>query len=210
MRYERNTLNRKQYATSGSLLSASLSYVTGRENFQPAESGSGREILQDHSWWEMSVRHQNYLLNGSRFSPGYTAELFLSDRPLLSNYTSSLGIAKQFNPFPLARTRFLPEFRASNYMAAGLKAAWSISRSSSVRAEAYAFQPLQTIEPGLDNNTRFENISFSPAYIANFALVRHLTPGPLSISASYLGKEAGTWVLMINFGYILFNRQQFL
>ncbi len=210
MHYERNTLNRKQYATSGSLLSACLSYVTGRETFQPAEAGSDRKILQDHSWWELSVRHENYLLNGSRFSPGYTAELFLSDRPLLSNYTSSLGIAKQFNPFPLSRTRFLPEFRASNYMAAGLKAAWSISRSSSVRAEAYAFQPLQTIEPGLDNKTRFENISFSPSYIANFALVRHLSPGPLSISASYLGQETGTWVFMINFGYILFNRQQFL
>ncbi len=210
LHYERNTLNRKQYATSGSLLSASLSYVSGREKFQPAESLNNGEILQDHSWWELSVRHQNYLLNGSRFSPGYMAELFLSDRPLLSNYTSSLGIAKQFNPFPLAQTRFLPEFRASNYTAAGVKATWSISRSASFRAEAYAFQPLQTIEPGLDNKTRFKNISFSPSYIANFALVRHLTPGPLSISASYLGQEASTWVFMINFGYILFNRQQFL
>jgi len=62
----------------------------------------------------------------------------------------------------------------------------------------------------VDNNTHFENVSFSPSYIANFALVRHLSPGPVSISASYLGRKADTWVFMINFGYILFNRQQFL
>ena len=210
LRYERNTLNRKQYATSGSLFSACLSYVSGRENFLPAKGNHNSGILADHSWWELSVRHDNYLLNGRRFSPGYTAELFFSDRPLLSNYTSSLGIAKQFNPFPLARTRFLPGFRASNYMAAGLKAAWSISRTSSLRAEAYAFQPLQTIEPGQNSNARFRNVSFNPSYIANMALVRHLSPGPLSISASYLGQETDSWVFMINFGYILFNRQQFL
>ena len=212
MRFERNTLNRKQYATSGSLFGVSLSYTKGRENFQPADPGNGdnTEVIQDHSWWELLVRHENYLLNGRRFAPGYTAELFLSDRPLLSNYTSSLGIAKQFNPFPLARTRFLPEFRASNYMAAGLKATWSVSRSASLRAEAYAFQPLRTIEPGRDGNTSFENIGFSPSYMANFAFVRHLSPGPLSISASYLGSASDPWVFMINFGYILFNRQQFL
>ncbi len=210
IRYESNTLNRKQYATSGSLFSARLSYVTGREKFQPAESVNDTEILQDHSWWEMSVRHENYLLNGSRFSPGYTTELFLSDRPLLSNYTSSVGIAKQFNPFPLARTRFLPEFRASNYLAIGLKATWSVSRSTSLRAETYAFQPLQTIEPGSDDNTRFENVNFNPSYLTNFAIVRHLSPGPLSISTSYLGQKTDAWVFMINFGYILFNRQQFL
>lgn len=210
LRYERNTLNRKQYATSGSFFSACVSYVSGRENFQPADTGADKEVIRNHSWWELSVRHENYLLNGNRFSPGYTAELFLSDRPMLSNYTSSLGIAKQFNPFPLARTRFLPGFRASNYMAAGVKATWSISRSSSIRAEGYAFQPLQTILPGPDSNTRIENVSFNPSYIANIALVRHLSPGPLSISASYLGQETNTWVFMINFGYILFNRQQFL
>ena len=210
MRYERNTLNRKQYASSGSLFSACLSYVKGEENFQPAEAIDNRAILQNHSWWELLVRHDNYLLNGSRFSPGYTAELFMSDRPRLSNYTSSLGIAKQFNPFPLARTRFLPEFRASNYMAAGVKAAWLASRSTSLRAEVYAFQPFRAIEPGQDDRTRFKNVSFSPSYITNVAVVRHLSPGPLSISASYLGQEEDTWVFMINFGYILFNRQQFM
>ncbi len=210
MNYERNTLNRKQYANSGSLLSACLGYVAGEENFQAAEPAEDGAKLQDHSWWELTLSHENYLFNGNRFSPGYMAELFISDRPLLNNYTSSLGITKQFNPFPLARTRFLPQFRASSYMAAGVKAAWSVSRSTSLRAEAYAFQSFRGIEPDSGNNTTFGNTSFNPSFLTNFAVVRHLSPGPLSISASYLGKESDTWVFMINFGYILFNRQQFL
>jgi hypothetical protein len=56
---------------------------------------------------------------------------------------------------------------------------------------------------------RFEELSISPSYMGNMALVRHLSPGPLSISASYLGQEANAWVFMVNFGYILFNRQLF-
>jgi NTE family protein len=210
MRFERNTLNRKQYASSGSLFNACLGYVAGRERFQPAETTKGKAILKDHSWWELSVSHENYLLKGSRLSPGYTAELFVSDRPLLSNYTSSLGIAKQFNPFALTRTRFLPEFRASNYLAAGVKTSWMLSRSTSLRVEAYAYQSFRLIEPGSGNNPTFENTDFKPSFLTNFAIVRHFSPGPLSISASYLGRESGNWVFMINFGYILFNRQLFL
>jgi NTE family protein len=208
--FEHNTLNRIHFANKGSLTNLTLRYVNGREQFIPGKYDPFDEISRNHSWFELAFSHENHLLSQRRFNPGYFTEVFLSDRPLFSNYISTLSVARQFSPFPLARTRFLPEFRANNYFAGGLKSSYALSKSVTLVAEAYTFQPVKQISTGLNGNPVYEKYAFDPSIIGSISLVGHISPGPVSLSASYLAGENNPWVIMLNFGRILFQRQMFL
>ncbi|MFO7997861.1 MAG: patatin-like phospholipase family protein [Bacteroidales bacterium] len=209
--YETNTLNRKQYANKGTFFNLTLRYVSGKETHRPGSTSLiDRRSQTRHSWMELSLNYKNYFLPGSRFNPGFVTELFLSNRPVFANYASSMIMAKQFNPFPLATTRFLPEFRANHYLAAGFKSIYSLTRTANLQAEAYFFQPLRFISPGVMQEAFYRTFSNDARIIGNLAFVYHTPPGPLSISYSYFYGQEDPWVLMINFGYILFNRQAFM
>ncbi len=209
--FEKNTLNRKQYPTRGNRLITSFRIVHGREKHRPGTTALAQEnVEKTHAWMEVHFRYKNFFSTGSRFNPGLSAEAFLSQRPTFNIYTSTIAMAAQFNPFPLAKTMFLPNFRASNYFAAGLKSIFDISNSASIQAEMHLFQPIREIISTDDQLARLKDYQFKPRPTGNLALVYHTPPGPLSISMSYFHNESETWVFMINFGFVLFNKQAFM
>lgn len=146
----------------------------------------------------------------SRLNPGLLAELFLSGRPTFQNHTSSMIMARQFNPFPHTHSRFLPMFRANHYLAAGMKTTYNLSPSANIQLEGYLFQPFRSIEPGFDQSAYYWDVLRKPSFIGNMALVYHTPPGPISVNLTYIPSETEPWSFMINFGYILFNRQSFM
>ncbi len=210
-RFEKNTLNRKQYPTRGNRLLTSFRVLQGREKHRPGTT-SLEQINEEktHAWIEARFSYKNFFSTGSRFNPGISAEALLSQRPAFRSYTSSLAMAAQFNPFPIATTMFLPNFRANNYVAAGLKSIFDISNSASIQGELHLFQPIRKITSTEAQNARFKDYQFKPKPIGNLALVYHTPPGPLSISMSYFHNESEAWIFMINFGFILFNKQAFM
>ncbi len=208
--YEYNTLDYNQYAQSGRFLNITMGYVNGSEKFVPGNTAvDNNRSINEHSWLEFSMRYEDNFCEIGRFYPGILVETFMSNRPLFSHHIASLAMAKQFNPFPIAKTGFLPEFRANNYLAAGTKLSYRLSDASSIQAKAFAFQPLEQIEvknnylPHFSENTNV-------ALMANMAFVRHTFAGPLSLSVSYFENEAQPLMFMLNFGYILYNRNAFL
>jgi NTE family protein len=209
--YERNTLNRKQMANKGTFLNLSLTLISGTEEHQPGSTSiHAKKSNTKHTWMEMLLTYKNFFMPSSRFNPGLLTELFLSGRPTFQNYTSSLIMARQFNPFPHTMSRFLPDFRANHYLAAGVKTTYNLSRSANIQMEGYLFQPFRNIEPGLDQGAFYRDALSRPAFIGNLALVYHTPPGPLSFNLTYIPAETEPWAFMINFGYILFNRQAFM
>lgn len=210
--FEKNSLDRKQFATRGTFFHTSFGIVLGNEHYAPGTTAAiGSERTKNsHAWVEYLLRYKNFFSAGSRFNPGFTTEVFLSHRPAFSNYTSTLALAKQYSPFPTAQTMFLPEFRANNYMAAGLKTIFTLSGNASLQAEAHLFQPLQRITSDENQQAQFADTSFDPKLLSNIAFVYHTAPGPLSISLSYFHNEQENWVFMVNFGFLLFNRQSFM
>jgi len=208
---ERNTLDRKQFPTRGDRLYLLFRIMRGRERYEPG-STSAIPTQQEttRSWAEALISYKSFFRPRSRINPGFSAELFLSHRPHFSNYASTMTMARQYSPFPVATTMFMPEFRANNYAAAGLKTIYSISSSLSIQTEAHLFQPLQTITQGTGQQSAYETYSFGPKLMANMAFVYHTPPGPLSISMSYFNKEQEPWVFMVNFGFLLFNNQIFM
>ena len=209
--YERSTLNRKQYPNRGSYVNLTLRYVTGNETHKPGSTSLHERASEARrSWAELSLHYENFFLPGSRFNPGFVTDFFISNRPLFTNYTSSLVMARQFSPFPLTATRFLPDFRANHYVAAGLKSIYTLSRSASIQAEGYFFQPLRSITQGVSQEPFYRSFITNASVIGNLAFVYHFPPGPLSLNLSYLPDQEDRWAFMLNFGYILFNRQAFM
>ncbi|MFO7978344.1 MAG: hypothetical protein R6U64_06755, partial [Bacteroidales bacterium] len=96
------------------------------------------------------------------------------------------------------------------YVAAGLKTMYCFSRRVQLQAEAYLFQPFSRIESSENTAVSYKPYPNDMSLMGNMALIYHTPPGPLSMSLTYFENESQPWVFMINFGYILFNRQTFL
>ncbi len=209
---ERNTLNRKQFPTRGSHFYLSVRVLLGTEDYTPGSTALlRRSTTKTHAWAEAHLKYKNFFRPMSRFNPGISAEVFLSERPLFSDYTSSIAMARQFSPFPLTTSMYMPNFRSNNYAAAGLKTIYSITRAASIQSEAHLYQSFRTIEKQPTTGQAFyQDYRFKPQLMANLALVYHTAPGPLSISMSYFHNDLDPWVFMINFGFMLFNKQAFM
>ncbi len=209
--FEQSSLNRKQYPTRGHFLHTSFRVVRGTETFTPgttsAQAGTSENI---RAWVEALFSYKKFFLPESRFNPGLTAEAFISQRPAFSNYTSTQAMMRQYNPFPLSSTLYLPGFRARGYLAAGLKTIYNFSDNASVQAEAHLFQAMHTLRSTETQQAIIDDYQFKPLLMSNLALVYHTAPGPLSLSMSYFHNEQENWVFMVNFGFILFNRQAFM
>lgn len=209
--FEKNTLNRKQYPTRGDHIFFSFRMIQGKETYTPGSTSVASNVTErTHAWAEALFQYKKFVLPSSRFNPGFSSEVFLSQRPVLANYTSTLALARQFNPFPISHTIFMPRFRANSYAAAGIKTMYTLNRSASIQMEAHLFQPLQNIMNPIGQQADMAEYYFNPRLMAHAAFVYHTPPGPLSLNLSYFHKEQESWVFMINFGFILFNRQSFM
>lgn len=208
LRWENNTLNHPQYADRGGAQHLDMRLVSAKEN---AEATSIRQAhRQTHDWWELMLRLEQYLFPERRLQAGFETELFLSNRPLMADYASSMAMARQFSPLPMNKTRFLPDFRANAYLAGGLKSVLHMSPSLSLRLEGYAFQALKGITALSGDEAAYAEPSPDPAWMAHVALVRRFTLGPVSLGISYLPGQSDPWAVRLNVGYVLFHRQQFL
>jgi NTE family protein len=206
MSYERSTLNRKQFASSGSFLQFSLKSLKGEEFTIPGSTSEIRDTTKTpHQWFTVKLNYQNYFLTSKYFKSGFYLEGVWSNQNFFNNYISTAIVAPAFNPIPESRTYFLPQFRAHQYAALGIMNVFRITKKVDLRLEGYVFQPLASIR---NNELGLAEYDLSPkqSYIASSTLVAHTPLGPISMSANYYDRKEEPWSFVFNFGYILFNR----
>lgn len=204
--YERNTLNRKQYASSGSYLRIAFKYVSGTEFSIPGSTSEVRDTSKLlHTWYTTKLNYQNYFLQSKRFKAGFLLEGVWSTQDFFNNYIASSIAAPVFQPIPESKTFFIPQYRAHNYAAGGIVAVVPFSKNIDWRMEGYVFRPFGSIERnefGAAHYVWDNEIN----YIGSAALVYHSPLGPVSLSANYYDMKEEPWSIIFNFGYILFNR----
>ena len=101
----------------------------------------------------------------------------------------------------------MEEYRAHQYLSAGLAPVYAITRNIHARLEAYAFIPVQEILRD-DENMAYKGHYFASAEAILGASVTALTvAGPVSLQAGYLGAMSNPWVFQLSFGYLLFNKK---
>ncbi|MFP4288924.1 MAG: patatin-like phospholipase family protein [Bacteroidales bacterium] len=199
-----------QYPTKGQHLFVNSKVFFASEKYEPGSTSdiNSRE-QQSLRWIELLIGYEKFFREDSKFRPALMSSVFYSNRPLPLNFTSGKIVAHQFNPFPLAQTRFLDGLRANHYATAGLKLIYKINRNMHLQTEGHIFQPIREIVPGPQNRAQYSEKPGQYSVAMNSSYVYHTPAGPLSIGVQYYDKETDPWGFIINFGFILFNRKTF-
>jgi NTE family protein len=204
--FDLNSLNRRQFATTGSRFMIGLKYVNGKERHTPGSTSNLAEASEyNRSWFELKLLYDNYFDHFGPVSFGFYGEVQLSNQPFFDNYTSSLLIAPAFEPVLESKTLFLPKYRAYNYGAVGLKFILKLYRKIDFRLEGYLFQPYQEILSDENMNAEYGKEFAYRSVIGSTSVVWHTPIGPLSMSVNYYDRNNDKYSFMFNFGYIIFN-----
>ena len=206
--YERNTLNRKQFANSGTYLALKFRYVFGNEITNPGTT-SAQQLFETayHEWFQFKLTYENYYKRRGRLRLGFATETVISSQDFFANYTASILAAPQFNPIPEAKTIFLEKYRAHNYTSFGLKNVINIYSSLDLRIEAYVFQAYQSILKDDLLLGYYSDLFSLRSFIASTALVYQTPIGPLSLNLNYYSASEKPVSFLFSFGYVMFNKR---
>lgn len=212
--FEQNTFNRKQYASRGRNFLLSANFFTGKENYSPGNISRNSATAVDlqvirkfRQWVNLKISDENYFFHQGNYTLGYLAEGVISNQPLFSNYYSTLLVSPAFYPLQDSRSLFLEKFRASSYLAGGLKNVYRLRRNIDLRVEAFAFLPYQEI-----TQIGFQEVKNSPTfnnlfYAGTAGLVYHTPVGPISLSYNLYDDQIKRNGVLLHLGYLIYNKR---
>lgn len=204
--FSRNNLNRKQYANKGGAFKIALNHIYGEENYAPGNTSSFTENVKlKREWFRANLQAEQYF-RYKKVSYGYYLESVVSNQPFFTNLRASQLNAPTFFPLQDSKTLFLENFRAFNYVAAGLRNVYSPKRNFDLRLEVYAFKPLYAMDQKFNDSD--QDIDFKQVHLSGTASAVYYTPlGPLSLSANYYDDPRSKWGFLLHFGYVIFNKR---
>lgn len=214
LKFETNTLNRKQYASAGTKIFMQIQYVNGKEYYYPGSLNISRqETVQMHEWGQLKFSFDNYykqrgLLRLGVYLEGvYSYSLYplKALQTYFTNYTATALMAPAFQPTPESQTLFLPNYRAFNYLAGGPKLIISFKPNIDLRFEGYIFLPYQSINNS--NNLAMYGKPFSERHYIGVASVVYNSPiGPVALSINYFDSDPlNSLSILFHIGFIIFN-----
>lgn len=210
--FERNTLNKKQYAFKGTFLLLKSGLIDGKETTTAGSTAQTKaDFVKKHHYYYGLVRYKNYFKTTRHFIIGFNVELYASNRELFNFYLPNMTFAPTYTPVYEMRTLLLPQFGAQQFAGMGFENIIKINKNFDWRTEAYLFQPYKSIKKS--ENTGIP--SFSDPFefregVAKTALVFHSPVGPLSLSLCYFTGEDDPFLISFNMGYILFYPRSYL
>ncbi len=201
-----NSLNRRQFASAGHFFRFKARYNYGREHsVSGSTSAQPYDIWKYHSWVNLSLDYQSFILDKSFFHLGLHGQLVYNSQPLFANYTATLLSTTEFSLVPDAKTYFLPEYRAPQFVGAGVNAIFTIRRKFDIRVDAYAYQPFVQINQNDDGTQEFSELFKGGTYMASSSIIYHSFVGPLRLTVNYFPKQETPIAFQFSMGYVLFN-----
>lgn len=197
--YVRSTLNRIQYASAGSQIKVVGKGVSGTEYTIPGSTSISRDTLSNsHSWLQMRVYYENYVINQHRFSFGIKAEVLWSGQKNFQNATATSIMSPTPSFFPEFKTFYLPVYRGTSFFTVGISPVLHLTKNVDLRADVYGYQPFQaTAVPSSDIYRTYT--------LGSGTLVYHSPIGPVSLSANYYEQKEKPWSILFNLGFIISN-----
>ena len=197
--YVRSTLNRIQYASAGSQIKVVGKGVSGTEYTIPGSTSDNRDTLSNsHSWLQMRLYYENYVVNQPRFSFGIKAEVLWSGQKDFQNATATSIMSPTPSFFPEFKTFYLPVYRGTSFFTVGISPVLHLTKSVDLRADVYGYQPFHaTAVPSSDIYRTYT--------LGSGTLVYHSPIGPVSLSANYYEQKEKPWSVLFNLGFIISN-----
>lgn len=211
--YERNSLNLKQFPTSGTRFYAGVNFFSGRTEYIPGatsalfDSSVTQVIRETRDWLTFKLKFEEYKEVSRKYSFGWMFNGVYSNQTPLINYQSSLLYAGAFEPMFDSKTYFLDKYRAFSYLAAGVKNIWKLNKGFQFRLELYAFGALQRPVEIADQRAELVNGIDDIYFTGMAALIYDTILGPVSLRLNYYEDERSRLGLMLSYGYIIFNQK---
>lgn len=207
LNYEFNTLNRKQWASEGSFVKASLRYIQGKESSVSGTTpGQNYDVRKFHRWINFSLEGRKYYNVSSFFKIGLYGKAVFNSQSLFANYTASILNMTEFSPLPDSRPLFMSEYRAPQFIGGGANLIFNYSKYLELRIEPYFFQPFrQIIRLDDQGDFGYSNLFEEGVPMIGASLIFHSPIGPLRLSTNYFPKQNMPFVTQLSFGYIIFN-----
>jgi NTE family protein len=205
---EQNSLNRKQFASSGHYLGLKFRYVQGWEH-----TISGTTAIKQvdnkkfHEWINLNLEAQSFLIDFDHLHIGLHGKATFNSQSLFTNYTATILNMTTFNVNPDAETFFLPEYRSPLFFGGGTNLIYSIRKSLDLRLDAYFFQPLAQLIVEEDGSFGYSKPFKGDALIASSSIIYHSFLGPVRFTINYFPRQEKPISLQFSFGYVLFNER---
>ena len=196
----RNTLDKFLYPRRGSELYLSAIFVTGRDKYSPYDAEDFTSRV-DRRWFGGRFTWNKFfdMPQCSWFSFGLNADAVYTNHPSFRTRTATLMSMPEYAPVSHARMVFMPDYRASRFVAGGVMPTFDLMPDFFFRTGFYAmFREKRDFNPlgGVDERWH---------YIAEASLVYHTPIGPVSLSLTkYDLKNWKNMYLTFNFGYAIF------
>jgi len=206
LRLARNTLNRKQYSTSGHRFVYTLRAVTGASDYTPGSTAEQVTSSQHREWLQFRVTVERYFaLKSERHAWGYFGELMASNQPTFSTFRSSQTTAPVFAPLPDSRTLFLDTYRSARYAAVGLRYTQPFLKKLEWRTEVYVHLNAQSLKQG-DLQQAVRQSGFDrPRVTASTGLIFQTPVGPLALHARFYDDPSERFGIYGHLGFLLFR-----
>jgi NTE family protein len=209
---ENNTLNRKQFANSGSYFGIKARYVSGEEkSISGSTSPTEYVFFKDHNWVNISGEAQWFFIDKSHFHLGVHAKGVFNSQSLFRNYTASILSMTSFAPIPDANTLFQPLFRAPQHIGLGTNVIFTFKKNWDLRIDTYVYQPFKEVLQNPDGTVFYSDYIPDRKYMASTSLIYNSLFGPIRLTSNYFPSLSGDIrkeiSFQFSFGYILFNER---
>jgi NTE family protein len=210
MRYQLNTLNRKQYAEKGRSLYLSVRLQQGTETFHP-DSRREPQYEQTHQWAEARLEYLNYFKLVRKSSIGLALQGAYSTLGNWGNYQATLLSAPKFLPLDDSPMLHMDALHNKAFAAGGLHWVLMPWRSVHLRFQAWYMLPFYQLQQVGGNGVQSE-LGFFPLnsmLVGSGGIVYHTKIGPIGAFLHYYGHNSelqDNLRLNLHIGYTLFGR----
>jgi NTE family protein len=205
---EQNSLNRKQFASSGHYLSFKARFIHGNEKTISGSTSFQPDQNKNHEWINLNLDFQTFPISTKYFHVGFQGKATFNSQSLFGNYTASLLSMTAFNIIPDSYTYFLPEYRSPQFFGGGINLIFSLPKNVDVRLDGFYYQPLVQLIQNDTGGFGYSKPFKGESYLASVSAIYHSPIGPLRATLNYFSKQVSSPLnFQISFGYILFNER---
>lgn len=210
--FERNSLNKKQFPSVGTRFYTSVKFIGSEVEYSPGTTSGFNQnnlgtLTSNENWFEFALSFEEYSKVTDRYSFGWLFETTYSSLSPLDNFRGTMIYTPSFEPMFDSKTYFLDNFRATGYVASGMKHLFHLGGSFDFRLEFYGFVPFRGFTEGPNNEAQLEVGFKDPQFSGMAALIYDTVVGPLSARVNYIQGNTSQVGLMLSFGYLIFNQK---
>lgn len=208
---QKQSLNYTLYPNLGTEHILQVRFTEGLESYYPGTLAGASPTFRtrNRNWFEVRYRYERYLPVSKWFTFGFLGEATVTNHPDFDNPLATAMSLPAFQPIPLMRTMFMPEFRSRSYAAAGVIPVFNIINNFYLKSYAYAFVPQEVVYDHGWQGDIWNRLRRRTQFVFGGSLVYQTFIGPASLTLNKFSSGRSDWQVVFNFGYTLFSSRRF-